>query len=75
MSMHHAMGMVLESEELPLLRRDPLAAVFTATANRAQAETDWRLALQEASKTHSLRKIAALAGVSSSRVHQIVSKP
>jgi hypothetical protein len=49
-----------------------LASVAEATEQRLRAQAEWEESLREAVKSHSLRTIAPLAGVSYARVAQIV---
>jgi hypothetical protein len=49
-----------------------LATVERMTAQRHASEEAWRSAIREACKSHTIREVAAVAGVSRARVHQIV---
>ena len=52
-----------------------LETVAEAARKRREAQEEWEESLREAVKTHSLRTIAPLAGVSYGRVAQIVRRP
>jgi hypothetical protein len=58
----------------PELERVASAArrYHTAEEKATEARRDLYAAIREASKTSSVRQIAAVAGISSARVHQIV---
>lgn len=49
-----------------------LAEVAEATELRKRSEEEWREALRSAVERHSLREVARFAGVSHTRVAQIV---
>jgi hypothetical protein len=53
---------------------DQLARVKRATRKRATADQEWRAAIRDAvAAGQSLRTVAAAAGVTNPRVHQIVN--
>ena len=51
---------------------DSLARVKLATVRRSRAEQEWRTAIREAVAEHPQRAVAAAAGVSHTRVQQIL---
>ena len=51
-----------------------LETVAEAARKRREAQEEWEESLRQAVKTHSLRTIAPLAGVSYGRVAQIVGR-
>ena len=69
MSFHKGIWDALES-----LEDESLAPLAEATRGRMEAQGRWERALRDARKSHSLREIAPAAGVSHSRVAQILSK-
>ena len=51
---------------------DSLARVKRAAARRSRAEEEWRAAVRAAVEEHSHRAVAAAAGISHTRVQQIL---
>jgi hypothetical protein len=66
------------NDETPLRDRVDVVTVLETVAEaarkRREAQEEWEESLREAVKTHSLRTIAPLAGVSYARVAQIVGR-